>query len=206
MSATPTSSHRDRSFLHVHKEADHGEHRDIPGTTPGSSLFSHSRNFTISGGVFNNVVHVDSPMKSGFRSVCIGDLDLLSETKQFNIVQIRAVRRRKTGGLLRYEPQVVGIRRLYRARVFGSARIVTAVVCDGAQSNQWRETVWKASALRHPNILQLFGITSAGDGVDTLIYHDDFVPVTEVRQKYREVPLASCYLEYSMQNELAVRD
>lgn len=66
----------------------------------------------------------------------MGDLNLLSETKQFNIVQLRAVRRRKTGELLRYETQIVGIRRTYRASVFGSEHIMTAVVYDGAQSDQ----------------------------------------------------------------------
>ncbi|KAJ6539862.1 hypothetical protein DFH09DRAFT_69545, partial [Mycena vulgaris] len=172
----------------------------------GPSLFSHSQNFTISGGVFNAVVHhnmAEPRPKSGFRSIRMGDLHLLSETKQFNMVQVRAVRRRKTGRVLRYEPQTIGMRTIYRARIFGSPEIVTAVVYNGAQSDQWRETICGAPGIRHPNIFQLFGVASAHDGVHTLIYHDDFLPITEVWKKNRELPFASCYAEYSMQNELA---
>ncbi|KAJ7465951.1 hypothetical protein FB451DRAFT_1261443 [Mycena latifolia] len=183
-----------------------GEDSNWPGDTAESSLFSHSRNFTINGGVFNAVVHKntsESRLKSGLRSICMGDLHLLSETKQFNIVQMRAVRRRKTGDLLRYEPQTIGMRTIYRVRVFGSTHIMTAVVYHGAQSEQWREMLCRAPGIRHPNILQLFGVTSSHDGLDALLYHDDFVPVSEVRKKHRELPLASCYSEYSMQNELA---
>ncbi|KAJ7742649.1 hypothetical protein DFH07DRAFT_777595 [Mycena maculata] len=135
----------------------------------------------------------------------MGDLNLLSETTHFNIVQLRAVRRKKTGLLIRYEPQIIGMRRTYRASVFGSKHIVTAVVYESGQSDQWRETVRKASGLRHPNIFQLFGTTSSEHGIAALIYHDDFVAVTEARNKIRKFPLASCYLEYSMQKELAVR-
>ncbi|KAJ7649172.1 hypothetical protein B0H17DRAFT_1338774 [Mycena rosella] len=128
---------------------------------------------------------------------------MLSETKKFTIVQMRAVRRRKTGNLLRYEPQTIGMRTIYRARVYGSTQIMTAVVYHGAQSVQWREALCSVPGIRHPNILQLFGVSSSNDGVDALIYHDDFVPVPEVRKKNREIAFASCYSEYSMQNELA---
>jgi hypothetical protein len=72
-----------------------------------------------------------------FRIVKLGDLNLLDEISKYNVVERRPVHRKKTGAVVRHVEVVVGTRRIYRARIFGSQDPMTAVVyADDRQFEQ----------------------------------------------------------------------
>jgi hypothetical protein len=71
-----------------------------------------------------------------FRVVKLGDLNLLDEIGKYNVVERRPVYRKKTGVVVQHIKVVVGARRVYRARIFGSQDPMTAVVYNDAQFEQ----------------------------------------------------------------------
>jgi hypothetical protein len=74
--------------------------------------------------------------------VKLGDLNLLDEIDKHNVVEWHPVHRKKTGVLVRHVKVVVGTRRIYRARMFGSQDPMTvAVYADHHQFEQARVRV-----------------------------------------------------------------
>jgi hypothetical protein len=65
--------------------------------------------------------------------VKLGDLNLLDEIGKYNVVEGHPVHHKRTGAVVRHIKVVVGTRRIYRARIFGSQDPMTAVVYDDAQ-------------------------------------------------------------------------
>ncbi|KAJ7930787.1 hypothetical protein B0H13DRAFT_2309405 [Mycena leptocephala] len=101
------------------------------------SALENCRDFTIQGGTFNVSTTVEqSP--GDFRIVKLGDLNLLDEIDKHDVVKRRPVHRKKTGVVVRHVKVIVGTRRIYRARIFGSQDPMTAVVYDNAQFEQAR--------------------------------------------------------------------
>lgn len=66
----------------------------------------------------------------------LGDLNLLDEIGKYNVVERRPVPHKRTGAVVRHIKVVVGTRRTYRARIFGSQDPMTAVVYNDAQFEQ----------------------------------------------------------------------
>jgi hypothetical protein len=71
-----------------------------------------------------------------FRIVKLGDLNLLDEIDKHNVVERRPVYHRRTGAVVRHIKVLVGTRRVYRARIFGSQNPMTAVVYNDPQFEQ----------------------------------------------------------------------
>jgi hypothetical protein len=65
-------------------------------------------------------------------------LNLLDEIGKYNVVEQRPVHHRRTGAVVRHVKVIVGTRRVYRARIFGSQDPMTAVVYNDAQFEQAR--------------------------------------------------------------------
>lgn len=74
----------------------------------------------------------------------------MSEVGSDDIVEYRAVRRKKTGAVIRRIPVVVGTRKILQARIFGSQELMTAVVYSGpdfekeSTSFQWNMHILKS--------------------------------------------------------------
>ncbi|KAJ7832357.1 hypothetical protein B0H13DRAFT_2370977 [Mycena leptocephala] len=100
------------------------------------SALENCRDFTIQGGTFNVSTTVEqSP--GDFRVVKVSDMNLLDEIDKQNVVERRPVHRKKTGVVVRHVEVVVGTRRVYRARIFGSQDPMTAAVyADDRQFEQ----------------------------------------------------------------------
>ncbi|KAJ7792744.1 hypothetical protein B0H13DRAFT_2689746 [Mycena leptocephala] len=64
-----------------------------------------------------------------------------------DVVERRPVHRKKTGAVVRHVEVVVGTRRIYRARIFGSQDPMTAVVYNDAQFEQGILTWHNSSGL-----------------------------------------------------------
>ncbi|KAJ7462951.1 hypothetical protein FB451DRAFT_1404111 [Mycena latifolia] len=93
-------------------------------------MFDHCSNFTISGGTFNIWERPASP-RSDFRSIRLGDLNLLKQVGAVQTLKSDVIDRRGEMSVVRNV--VVGTRRVYRARIFGSQDPMTAVVYEGSR-------------------------------------------------------------------------
>ncbi|KAJ7901335.1 hypothetical protein B0H13DRAFT_773249 [Mycena leptocephala] len=109
-----------------------------------------------------------------------------------NVVEWHPVHRKKTGVVVRHIKVVVGARRVYRARIFGSQDPMTAVVYDDAQFEQRIVEVQKGSQVRHPHLAQFFGLGCSAS-MNTLIYHDEMIPFSQVQKLHAGSALASYY-------------
>ncbi|KAJ7930704.1 hypothetical protein B0H13DRAFT_1858515 [Mycena leptocephala] len=101
------------------------------------SALENCRDFTIQGGTFNVSTTVEQP-QGNFRVVKLGDLNLLDEIDKQNVVEWHPIHRKKMGVVVRHVKVIVGTRRIYRARIFGSQDPMTAVVYNDAQFEQAR--------------------------------------------------------------------
>ncbi|KAJ7642565.1 hypothetical protein B0H17DRAFT_1148786 [Mycena rosella] len=167
-----------------------------------SFYYSHAQqmrtaafNITITDGTFNVLERPRSP-PSDFRSVRLGDLNLLTQTGNEDELTSPVVERR--GPRLVRRKVIVGTRKVYRARIFGSQDPMTAVLYEGSQFEKWKAEAKRRQSVRLPFVLQLFGVTESRD-VNALIYHDGkLITITQFRQLHRGSPLVTQYIEYQM--------
>ncbi|KAJ7436282.1 hypothetical protein B0H11DRAFT_660524 [Mycena galericulata] len=183
------------------------------GLSPSSIMFEQCSNFTIFGGTF--ITYPEStavqprcsiatkPRSPSFRSIPLGDLNLLSEIGIQEIVEYRDVRRHKTGVLIRRQREVVGMRRIYQAQIFGNPGIVTAVIDQGTSFEKWKTEAEKHETFRHPSLVQLYAVTMT-QAMNALIYTDGLVSLRDVREFHACSPLASTYVEYGIKRDLYV--
>ncbi|KAJ7826354.1 hypothetical protein B0H13DRAFT_2440826 [Mycena leptocephala] len=161
------------------------------------SALENCRDFTIQGGTFN-VSNTVEKSPGDFRVVKLGDLNLLDEIDKQNLVEWHPIHRTKTGVIVRHVKVVVGTRRIYRARIFGSPDPMTAVVYNDAQFEQASHNLHRmveahrGQQFRHPHLAQFFGLGSSAS-VNTLIYHDEMIPFSQVQKLHAGSVLASYY-------------
>ncbi|KAJ7718441.1 hypothetical protein B0H16DRAFT_423309 [Mycena metata] len=92
-----------------------------------------------------------------FRTIALGDINLLNET---------AVNKRSKT-------------KVFTARVLGEPSLMTVVEYE---NEAWKRDLELHSSVKHPNVLQLFGI-SANPGLRVLlIYHDEVIPLSIYRE------------------------
>ncbi|KAJ7753013.1 hypothetical protein B0H16DRAFT_783683 [Mycena metata] len=160
--------------------AQSNEHSERDHTS--SAFFPDAQHFAISGGNFTiKNIHRTPPERAPeFRSIPIGDLNLQHE------LDVSLVRRatRDPGS----------VRRVYSVRIHGYSSSMTAAVYQGKNAEErWRQDVARYSWLRHPNFLQLFGAATSAD-MYAAVFHDDFIPVRQVLEKYSDSPVSTVYL------------
>ncbi|KAJ7882655.1 hypothetical protein B0H13DRAFT_2278283, partial [Mycena leptocephala] len=134
------------------------------------AALDNCRDFTIQGGTFNVSTTVEQSL-GDFRIVKLGDLNLLDEIDKHNVVERRPVHHRRTGAVVRHIKVVVGTRRIYRARIFGSQDPMTAIVYNDPQFEQRMVEAHRGQQFRHPHLAQFFGLGCSAS-VNALIYHD----------------------------------
>ncbi|KAJ7930770.1 hypothetical protein B0H13DRAFT_881342 [Mycena leptocephala] len=155
------------------------------------SALENCRDFTIQGGTFNVSTTVEQSL-GDFRVVKLGDLNLLDEIDKQNVVEWHPIRRKKTGVIVRHVKVVVGTRRIYRARIFGSQDPMTAIVYNDAQFEQRMAEMKEGPQIRHPHLAQFFGFTCSA-GPNALIRHDEMIPFSQVQKLHAGSTLASYY-------------
>ncbi|KAJ7111778.1 hypothetical protein C8R44DRAFT_711334 [Mycena epipterygia] len=169
--------------------------KDADSAPNAGAFFPRAQNFVVAGGVFKskvtNNIHQPVPSSpSDFRRIPLGDIDLHHEI------------------LLDYESGVVDrsrgracFRRMYSAKIDGRKSKMTVAVYQGDNAEEeWREAISKYSWLRHPNFVQLYGVTST-PGLYAAIIHDDLIPYDEFLDLYRHSPILTVYIWASCQNE-----
>ncbi|KAJ7846516.1 hypothetical protein B0H13DRAFT_1907719 [Mycena leptocephala] len=150
---------------------------------PRLSTLENCRDFTIQGGTFNVSTTVEQP-QGNFRVVKLGDLNLLDKISEYNVVERHPVHRKKTGVVVRHVEVVVGTRKIYRARIFGSQDPMTAVVHNDAQFEQARHHLHRMAEVREgPQFRFRFLIGT------------EMMPISEVEKLHAKSALASHYFQ-----------
>ncbi|KAJ6518114.1 hypothetical protein C8R47DRAFT_6689 [Mycena vitilis] len=151
----------------------------LPSDEHTSAFFLRSRQFKVSGGTFTNVTNIyrtrDPP--SDFRVIPLGDLDLLDRKKgRFEVVTGRT-----------------SARKLYTARIPALQSKVTAAVYEGdGAEEEWREAILRYLHLRHPYLIQLYGIVNT-QNFHAALFHDDLIPYEQLKDKYYNSHLSTVY-------------
>ncbi|KAF8218338.1 hypothetical protein K438DRAFT_1796691 [Mycena galopus ATCC 62051] len=153
------------------------ESRYAPDNGGRSTMFDHCNNFTLNGGTFNIDSRPREPEHDAdYRTIRVGDVNLLSLITEEYILETRVVRHRKRPNRIRRQLVITGRKKAYHARIFGSQDVFTAVVYDGIDFSSLKLKVARQSFHRNPNIPQLFGITQSPQ-MNALIYHDELLPL-----------------------------
>ncbi|KAJ7470212.1 hypothetical protein B0H11DRAFT_1381434 [Mycena galericulata] len=63
---------------------------------------------------------------------------------------------------------------------------------DGSEE-AWRQHVAKYEFIRHPNVMQLYGLTSSV-GLRALVFHDELIPYNQFLNRYRNSPILTMYI------------
>ncbi|KAF7330737.1 hypothetical protein MSAN_02446300 [Mycena sanguinolenta] len=143
--------------LQPHSEAEYAlaSTTNTTGSAPyASAFFPQASGFNIRGGVFagsvTNVYNPHPEQPSDFQKIRLGDVKLVKE-----------VRLSLQSGVVGRQSRRVGVRRIYHAEIRRDPGTVTIAMYqgDGAEE-EWRQHVAKYESIRHPNIMQLYGLVS----------------------------------------------
>ncbi|KAF7353184.1 hypothetical protein MSAN_01506000 [Mycena sanguinolenta] len=98
---------------------------------------------------------------SEFQTIRLGDLKLIKEVR----LSLRS-------GVVGCQSRGVGVRRIYHAEIRRDPGTVTVVMYQGdGAMDEWRQHVAKYESIRHPNIMQLYGLVSTKN-LYAMIFHD----------------------------------
>ncbi|KAJ7821207.1 hypothetical protein B0H14DRAFT_1335826 [Mycena olivaceomarginata] len=154
---------------------------------PGS-FFPGASRFIIGGGVFtsnvtNNVYNPPQEQPSAFRTILLGDIKLIKELRLDD--ESRIVGRQTRGA---------GVRRMYCAKVMGGETgPMTVAMYQGAGAEEkWRQHRAKYESIRHPNIMQLYGLVATG--IRALVFHDELIPYHQFLGRFQYSPVLTTYI------------
>ncbi|KAJ7752646.1 hypothetical protein B0H16DRAFT_1546064 [Mycena metata] len=153
-------------------------------TSNGGNFFAGSQGFTINRCVFNNFGEITTP---DIHRIPMGNIDLQRQIRSDEL------RFDDTVGVVRHERRRGCVRRVYSAKVEGCSSDMTAMVYDGdtAEQEWWRDVV-KYTRMRHPNIFQIYGISSA-NGIHAALFHGDLIPYKYFLDLYKHSPVLTVY-------------
>ncbi|KAF7377035.1 hypothetical protein MSAN_00121600 [Mycena sanguinolenta] len=157
-----------------------------------SGMFSHSRQFTVTGKTFTNVTnnYAAPTLPSDFRMIPMGDIDL---RHQIRVDDLRADEWNVSN------PQLRGracVRRVHSAKVVighRRSRVTVAMYEGNDAEEEWRNDLAKYMRLRHPNIVQICGAASS-NGMHVTLFNDDLIPLQEVLDRYRDSHFSTVYI------------
>ncbi|KAJ7061183.1 hypothetical protein C8F01DRAFT_1139119, partial [Mycena amicta] len=137
-----------------------------------AEMFKSCNNFTISGGTFHYTV-TSQTKEEDFRRIRLGDIHLVKCLDERVLIEYHPEKRGRIG----QRPVVVGVRRMYRANIFGSQAPFTVVAYEGpgAEARQRQALDMQVRLPRRPHLMQLFGVTTTPN-FSALTYHGDLIP------------------------------
>ncbi|KAJ7064453.1 hypothetical protein C8F01DRAFT_768340 [Mycena amicta] len=152
-------------------------HRMPSDAQDAGAFFTGSQNFAISGGSFTSHVHQTLPREVplDFRTIPLGDIDLQEDLHPDHIDEYRGYLHRRRR------------RRMYSAKVNGREMTVVMSQADEREKENWVNEVKRINSLRHPSLLQLYGIASSGRTC-AAIYHGGVVSMEHLLHHLRADP------------------
>ncbi|KAJ7063819.1 hypothetical protein C8F01DRAFT_1250091 [Mycena amicta] len=147
------------------------------------SFFHSSNQVSVTGGMLTSAQSVTNHFHHGpsvgvpqadFRKIPLGDINLRRELR-VDDRSVSVYRRHEHGS----------VHRVYSARVEGRKGDMTVAMFQGKNAEeQWSQTVLEHSSLRHPNIVQLYAVSSSS-GIHATVYHDELIPFDHFLNHYR---------------------
>ncbi|KAF7353359.1 hypothetical protein MSAN_01524500 [Mycena sanguinolenta] len=168
--------------LQSHSEPDSGlvSTKNLIGSTPyHGAFFPNARGFAIHGGEFT--IHND----------------IRNSTQELagDIILIKEIRWSGGCGVVGPEKQGAKLRRIYTAEVdHRSGRMAVAIYQGDGAEEQWREHIAKYESIRHPNIMQLYGLVSA-TGLHAMVFHDDLIAYEQFLSRFQHSPILTLYIK-----------
>ncbi|KAJ7739095.1 hypothetical protein B0H14DRAFT_3898195 [Mycena olivaceomarginata] len=156
---------------------------------PGA-FFPHAAGFTIGGGVFTSNVtnHVHSPPQelTAFRTILMGDIKLVKELRLNN-----------ESGVVGRQNRHACVRRMYSAKVMGgeTGRMTVAMYQGARVEEEWRQHLTIYESLRHPNVMQLYGLANTS-ALRAMVFHDDLIPFDQFIGRFRHSPILTRYIYF----------
>ncbi|KAF7374230.1 hypothetical protein MSAN_00305800 [Mycena sanguinolenta] len=139
--------------------------------------------------VTNFVTNKCAPtVHSDFRTISLGEIDLQQEIHS----------NRRSG--------VASLRKLHSAKILvdGERLNVTVAVYHGAGAQkEWRQDIARYRAIRHTNIVQLYGTASCGN-IHAAVFHDELIPLQQIFDLYKHSHLSTVYIYAYRDNEFRV--
>ncbi|KAJ7739104.1 hypothetical protein B0H14DRAFT_490062 [Mycena olivaceomarginata] len=177
---------------------------NIQSTTNPGTFFPHAAGFTIGGGVFTSNVtshvnnHVHSPPQeqlAAFRMILLGNIKLIKE-----------LRVNDESGVVGRQNRGTRVRRMYSAKVMGGETgQVTVAMYQGARvEEEWRQHLTIYESLRHPNVMQLYGLANTS-ALRAMVFHDDLIPFDQFIGRFQHSPILTLYIYSYCTSELDVR-
>ncbi|KAJ7807517.1 hypothetical protein B0H14DRAFT_2872670 [Mycena olivaceomarginata] len=164
-------------------------------------FFPGAAGFTIDGGIFTSNItnNVYNPLleeqPSAFRTILLGDIKLMKE-----------IRLNDESGVVRHRSREASIRRMYSAKLVGgqTGPITVAMYQGGSAEEEWRQLVGKYEAIRHPNIMQLYGLVCT-KRLRAMIFYDDLIPFRQFLNRFQNSPILTTYINGYCSSEWHVR-
>ncbi|KAF7377033.1 hypothetical protein MSAN_00121400 [Mycena sanguinolenta] len=173
-----------------------------------SGMFSHSQQFTVTGGTFISIMNYNytaaPSLPSDLRMIPMGDIELRHE-----------IRVNEYTGVAYFRPRErVCVRRIHSANaiIAGRKSRVTVAIYQGNDAEEhWRQDIakhmsmrqvtWTFSLLicllmhatRHPNIVQVCGAASSS-GVHATLFNDDLIPLQKILDYHRDSHFSTVYI------------
>ncbi|KAF7353175.1 hypothetical protein MSAN_01505100 [Mycena sanguinolenta] len=106
---------------------------------------------------------------SEFRTIRLGDINLIKEFKEMRFSLQSSLVGRQTPG--------ASVRRVYTAKVEGreSDHMTVAIYQGDGAEETWNQHLANYESIRHPNIMQLYGLVSS-KGLYAMVFHDGADP------------------------------
>ncbi|KAF7337261.1 hypothetical protein MSAN_02278600 [Mycena sanguinolenta] len=118
-----------------------------------------------------------------FQTIRLGDLRLV---KEIRLSSQSGIVGRRSGG--------VSIPRIYHAEIRLDPGTVTVAMYQGeGAEEEWRQHVAKYESIRHPNIMQLYGLVST-KGLYAMVFHDELIPYTQFLRRFQHSPILRTYI------------
>ncbi|KAJ7177197.1 hypothetical protein C8R46DRAFT_49316 [Mycena filopes] len=152
----------------------------------GGTFFAGSHDFTINNGVFHNITTMEAPVvPPDVRKIPLGDIDLQTPLRADELYfdeETGLVRRRSYS------------RRVYSAKVGRQGENMTVVVYEGEAAEQgWHWDAAKYLNIRHPNVLQIYGV-AASRVIHASLFHGDLIPYEKILEHHTHSPILTTYI------------
>ncbi|KAF7353108.1 hypothetical protein MSAN_01498100 [Mycena sanguinolenta] len=125
--------------------------------------------------------------RTEFRTIRLGDINLIKEFKEMrSSPQFGLVGRRTPGA---------SVRRVYIAKLEGrdSGHMTVAMYEGDGAKKAWKQHLTKYEAVRHPNIVQLYGLVST-KGLYAMVFHDELIPFAQFLRHFEHSPILRTYI------------
>ncbi|KAF7366988.1 hypothetical protein MSAN_00957600 [Mycena sanguinolenta] len=156
------------------------------------AFFSRATRFNICGGVFtsnvtNNVYNPPSEPPTAFRTVLLGDINLIKEFKEMRSGPQSSLVGRQIPG--------ASVRRVYMAKIEGrESGYMTVAVYEGDGAEEaWSQHLASYESIRHPHIMQLYGLVRTRR-LRGMVFHDALVPYGQFLRRFQHSPILSTYI------------